>query len=110
MSDPIEISRRDFMANATIGLGSVMGLGLVVPIGGALMPDVKAGGATWTALDKAGWNELQASIDGAVQVDFSFNGKDSYLPPQTVTQSAWGIKVKDQQKFIRDRSDLFTPD
>jgi Rieske Fe-S protein len=106
---PLEVSRRDFMARATVGMGTVMGLGLVIPIGGSVLPNVGAGGASWSALDEAGWRHLQ-DADGAVQIDFSFNGKDAYLPTQTVRQSAWGIKVKDMQKFMRDRADLFAAD
>lgn len=105
----LEISRRTFMAHATVGMGAVMGLGLAIPIGGALVPDVGAGGKRWSTLNEAGWNELQR-MNGAVQIDFNLNGKDAYLPEQTSRQSAWGIRVPDLQKFMRDRTDLFTPD
>lgn len=108
--EPLAVSRRRFMANATLGIGTVMGLGLAIPIGGALSPDTNAGTATWARLDAAGWRDLQASTTSAVQIDFEVTGKDAYLPTETARQSVWGIKVKDPQKFIRDRSDLFAPD
>ena len=50
-----EITRRKFMANFTLAIGGVIGLGLAIPIVGSLIPPLAAGGATWTPLDEAGW-------------------------------------------------------
>lgn len=108
-SSPEEISRRTFMAKATIGIGGLIGLGLAIPIVGALLPDVGSGGATWTPLDEAGWKELQATTEKAVQIDILLKSKEAYLPEQSSPQSVWGIKVKNQEKFIKDRPDLFNP-
>ncbi len=104
---PEEISRRKFMANATITIGGLIGLGLAIPIVGSLIPDVGAGGATWTPLDEAGWKELQAATDKAVKIDINLSSRDAYLPEQSSPQSVWGIKVKDLAKFKADRPDLF---
>jgi len=104
-----EITRRRFMANATITIGGVIGLVLAIPIVGSLIPDVGAGGATWTLLDAAGWKELQSATDKAVKIDFNLRTKDAYLPMQSVPESVWGIKVKDVAKFKAARTDLFTP-
>ena len=104
-----EITRRRFMANATITIGGVIGLILAVPIVGALIPDVGAGGATWTPLDAAGWKELQTATDKAVKIDLVLRSKDAYLPEQSMPQSVWGIKVNDVAKFKAARSDLYTP-
>lgn len=106
---PEEISRRKFMANATLTIGGLIGLGLAIPIVGSLIPDVGAGGATWTALDDAGWKQLQTSTDKAVKIDINLKSKDAYLPEQTAPQSVWGIKVKDPAKFKAERTDLFGP-
>ncbi len=106
---PEVISRRQWMANATITISGVIGLTLAIPIVGSLLPDVGAGGATWTPLDENGWKQLQNATDTPVHIDINLKSKDAYLPEQSSPQSAWGIKVKDPQKFMRDRSDLFGP-
>ena len=106
---PEEITRRQWMAKATIAISGVIGLTLAIPIVGSLLPDVGAGGATWTPLDEKTWKQLQTATDKAVQIDINLKSKDAYLPEQSSPQSVWGIKVKDPQKFMRDRSDLFTP-
>jgi menaquinol-cytochrome c reductase iron-sulfur subunit len=102
-----EITRRKFMANATLTIGGLIGLGLAIPIVGALIPDVSGGGATWTPLDEAGWKELQAATDKAVKIDIQLKSKDAYLPEESAPQSVWGIKVKDPAKFKTARPDLF---
>lgn len=104
---PEEITRRNFMATATMVVGGVIGLGLAIPIVGSLIPDVGGGGAQWSALDDKGWKELQSATDSAVKIDFLLKSKDAYLPEEQLPESVWGIKVKDQQKFIQSRPDLF---
>lgn len=104
-----EISRRKFMANATLTIGGVIGLALAIPIVGSLLPDTGGGGATWTPLDQGEWKQLQAATDKAVKIDFNLRTKDAYLPEQSLAESVWGIKVKDVSKFKQDRPDLFAP-
>ena len=106
---PQEISRRQWMANATIAISGVIGLTLAIPIVRSLIPDVGAGGTAWTPLDDKTWKQLQSATDKAVRIDINLKSKDAYLPAQTSPQSVWGIKVKDQQKFMADRTDLFSP-
>lgn len=97
------------MANATITIGGLIGLGLAIPIVGSLIPDVGAGGATWTPLDAKGWKDLEASTSVApVSISINLNTKDAYLPEQTMAESVWGIRVKDPSKFKTDRPDLYT--
>lgn len=103
-----EISRRTFMANATLTVGGLIGLALAIPIVGSLVPDVGAGGATWTPLDEAGWKQLQTATDKAVKIDFKLTTKDAYLPEQSMPESVWGVKVKNQAAFVKARPDLFT--
>jgi menaquinol-cytochrome c reductase iron-sulfur subunit len=95
------------MANATLTIGGLIGLGLAIPIVGALIPDVGSGGASWTPLDEAGWKELQAATDKAVKIDILLKSKDAYLPEESAPQSVWGIKVKNPAKFQAARTDLF---
>ena len=102
-----EITRRKFMANATVAIGGLIGLALAIPIVGSLVPDLGGGGATWTPLDDAGWKELQSATDKAVKIDFNLKAKDAYLPEQGLAESVWGIKVKDPSKFQSARTDLF---
>jgi menaquinol-cytochrome c reductase iron-sulfur subunit len=104
---PEEITRRTFMANATLAVGGIIGLGLAIPILGSLVPDVGSGGAQWSVLDEKGWKELQTATDKAVKIDFLLKSKDAYLPEHALPESVWGIKVKDQAKFEKDRPDLF---
>ncbi len=104
-----EITRRKFMANATVTIGGIIGLALAIPIVGALIPDVGSGGATWTPLDQNEFKQFQAATDKAVKIDFNLSAKDAYLPTQSIQESVWGIKVKDLSKFKTSRTDLFSP-
>jgi Rieske Fe-S protein len=105
---PEEITRRTFMANATLTLGGIIGLGLAIPVIGALVPKTGAGSGQWAPLDAAGWKELQSATDTPVQINFTLTGRDAYLPEQSSAESVWGIKV-DPDKFKKARPDLFGP-
>ncbi|MGZ3505593.1 MAG: QcrA and Rieske domain-containing protein [Vulcanimicrobiaceae bacterium] len=97
------------MANATMVMSGLIGLGLAIPIVGSLIPDVGSGGAgTWTPLDPKGLKELQAATDKAVKIDFTLKAKDAYLPEQEIPESVWGVKV-DFSRFEKARPDLFGP-
>ena len=96
------------MGRATISIGGIIGLTLAVPTAAALMPEVDTGAPTWTGMDDAGWKELQAAT-APVQIDIRMHSRDAYLTAGS-PQSVWGIRVKDPQKFARDRSDLFSAD
>lgn len=104
---PEELSRREWMGKATITLGGVIGLTLAIPTLSALAPDVDPGEPSWTGMDESAWKQLQAATDTPVQIDIQMHSKDAYLTAGS-PQSVWGIKVKDAQRFIRDRSDLFS--
>ncbi|MDQ2871949.1 MAG: Rieske 2Fe-2S domain-containing protein [Candidatus Eremiobacteraeota bacterium] len=96
------------MANATLVVGGLIGLGLAIPIVGSLIPDVGAGGGSWRPLDPAGFKELQGATDKPVRIDFTLQGKDAYLPEAQAPESVWGIKT-DFKKFEKARPDLFGP-
>jgi menaquinol-cytochrome c reductase iron-sulfur subunit len=103
-----EISRRSFMANATLAIGGLVGLGLAIPIIGSLVPQGGSSTGTWSPLTADELKSLEAATDKPVKLTFSMSTKDSYLPQQTSDQYVWGIKVTDQSKFVKLRTpDLF---
>lgn len=104
-----EVTRRTFMANFTIALSGVIGLGLAIPIIGSVLPHGGAGGGSWAALDEQEWKELQKSTDKPVKLSFTLKTKDAYLPEEATQQFVWGIKA-DEAKMRKARPDLFTPD
>ena len=114
---PEEITRRTFMANATLTLGGVIGLGLAIstlgpswplwiPIIGSLLPKTGTGGGAWSALDADGWKDLQTATDKPVKIDFVLKNKDAYLPEDASPESVWGVKV-DLEKFKKLRPDIY---
>ena len=103
---PEEMTRRTFMANATLTLGGIIGLGLAIPIVGSLLPKTGAGSGTWAPLDEKGWTELQTATDSPVKIDFTLSGKDAYLPEQQSSESVWGIKTS-LEKFKKLRPDVY---
>ncbi|MHB8591088.1 MAG: Rieske 2Fe-2S domain-containing protein [Vulcanimicrobiaceae bacterium] len=105
---PEEISRRKFMANATLAIGGAIGLVLAIPIVGSLIPDVGAGSGTWSPLDQTEWKQLQASTNTPVKIDFVLKSKDAYLPEQNLPESVWGIKTS-PAKLMQERPNLYAP-
>ena len=106
---PQEISRRQFMVNATITLSGVIGLGLAIPIVGSLVPAGGSGKGVWSPLDASEWKQLEASTEKPVKLSFTMKSKDAYLPEETDSQYVWGIKA-DQARMQKARPDLFAPD
>lgn len=102
---PEEISRRSFMANATLAIGGLVGLGLAIPIVGSLIPEGASSKGTWAPLTADELASLQAATSKPVKLEFQLKSKDSYLPEQSSGEYVWGIKT-DKQKFISDRTDL----
>lgn len=101
----LEISRRTFMANATLTIGGVIGLVLAVPIVGSLIPSGAGSKGTWSPLTKDEFNALQVATSKPVKLEFSMTSKDAYLPEQSFNDYVWGIKV-DPAKFKAARPDL----
>lgn len=101
-----EISRRTFMANATLTVGGIIGLGLVIPIVGSLLPAGEATSGNWSPLTADELRQLEAATAKPVKLTFSLKAKDSYLPTQTTSEYVWGIKT-DPSKFKDARKDLF---
>jgi menaquinol-cytochrome c reductase iron-sulfur subunit len=105
-NDPEELTRRTFMASATLTLGGIIGLGLAIPIAGALVPSVGAGTGRWAPLDDADWRSLQAASEKPLQISFQLIGKDAYLPVGESAEYVWGIKT-DMAKFRKLRPDVY---
>jgi menaquinol-cytochrome c reductase iron-sulfur subunit len=103
---PEEISRRSFMANATLAIGGIIGLGLVIPIVGSLIPEGATSKGTWAPLTADELTSLQEATNKPVKLEFQLKAKDSYLPEQTSGEYVWGIKVPSSAKFLADRTDL----
>ena len=59
-----EITRRTFMANATLTIGGIIGLALAVPIVGSLLPPKSEVAGSWSPLSP---QELDALAKGHVQ-------------------------------------------
>ena len=103
---PEEITRRSFMANATLTVGGIIGLVLAIPIVGSLIPSGSAAKGTWAPLTADELTSLQAATSKPVKLDFTLKAKDSYLPEQANGEYVWGIKVADASKFMSSRPDL----
>lgn len=103
-----EISRRTFMANATLVVGGLIGLGLAIPIVGSLIPTGGDGKSSWSPLGPDEVKSLQDATAKPVKLTFNLNSKDSYLPMQSTQEYVWGIKVTDPNKFMAARPDLYT--
>jgi Rieske Fe-S protein len=102
---PEEISRRSFMAHATLAIGGIIGLGLVIPIVGSLLPESGSTKGTWSPLTADELKSLQEATSKPVKLEFQLKSKDSYLPEQSNGEYVWGIKT-DKQKFESLRTDL----
>ena len=113
---PEEQSRRQFLANATLAIGGVIGLVVAVPCAISLIPEslIKpnaAGGPVWAPLSAAELKALESSTDAPVKINIDFKYQDGYLPPADDTQFVWGVKLTPQQvaNFQQSRPDLFKP-
>src|ERR1700693_5676310 len=82
---PEEQSRRQFMANATLAIGGIIGLVVAVPCVASLIPESLlkpgTGGGVWAPLSTDEMKSLEASTDTPIKVTFSFKYQDGYLPP-----------------------------
>jgi Rieske Fe-S protein len=103
-----EITRRTFMANATLAMSGIIGLVLVVPIVGSLLPKGGEGTGTWSPLSPAEWKALEKSTQKPVKLSFTLKSKDAYLPEQVTDQFVWGVKTS-LDRMRKARPDLFKP-
>ncbi len=101
-----EVSRRKFMANATITIGGIVGVVLAIPIVGSLLPPKNASAGSWSAMSPQELEALRKATDKPVKLTFTLRYVDGYLPEQAAPEYCWGIKV-DPSKFQTARPDIF---
>lgn len=111
---PDEQSRRQFLANATLAVGGVIGLVLTVPLVTSLIPESlispdKSAGGTWATLPEADIKQLGSKPGTPVKITFDFKYADGYFPPAEDTQFVWGVKLtpEQEQNFKAKRPDLY---
>ena len=111
---PDEQSRREFLANATLAVGGVIGLVLTVPLVGSLIPESliapdKAGAGVWADLPANSFKQIASKPGTPVKIDFNFQYQDGYFPPAADDQSVWGVQLTQAQAdaFKAKRPDLF---
>ncbi|MBV8373935.1 MAG: ubiquinol-cytochrome c reductase iron-sulfur subunit [Candidatus Eremiobacteraeota bacterium] len=100
-----DVTRRTFMAKATITIGGIIGVILAIPIVGSLIPAGGGSKGTWSPLTTQEFGSLEKATDTPVKLEFSMKSKDSYLPEQSFGDYVWGIKVN-PEKFKAARPDL----
>ncbi len=113
---PEEMSRRGFLAKATIVMGNVVALGVAIPVVASLFPtrEVLAGmsGTTadksWWPLNKSEMSQLQANVDKPIKIFFNQKMTDGYIDTE-MRNYVWGIKLKpgEEEKMRSSRPDLF---
>lgn len=106
---PEEISRRTFMAGATVVLGGIVGLGVAIPAVTSLVPteEIIAGSKGLWPLNAADIKQLQKSTDSPVKINFTHHVKDGYVETDE-PEYVWGMKIKPENlaKLQAARPDL----
>jgi Rieske Fe-S protein len=106
---PEEISRRTFLAGATVVLGSVVGIGVAIPVVASLIPteEIIAGSKSWSPLNADEMKQLEGSTDKPIKIFFTQDVKDGYLEAQN-QDYVWGVKLQpaDVAKLKASRPDL----
>ena len=103
---PEEITRRTFMANATMTIGGIIGVVLAVPILGSLIPQTGNAKGSWSPLTADELKSLQDATAKPVKMTFTLKYTDGYLPEQATQEYVWGIKI-DESKFKAARPDIY---
>ena len=108
---PEEISRRAFLARATIFSGSIVGLALAIPMVGSLVPKPELVDANkgFSPLRKDEFAELERTLDKPVKIFFSKLVTNGYLKEDT-DYYVWGLKLTDADiaQLRQQRPELFT--
>jgi menaquinol-cytochrome c reductase iron-sulfur subunit len=108
---PAEISRRTFMTQATIIAGTIVGLGVAIPVLGGLVPSkdiLDAGKPKWYPLNADEFAQFEKAAADPMKVTFPKTTVDGYLVSKS-DDYVWGVKMTPDQEaqFKADRSDLF---
>jgi Rieske Fe-S protein len=108
---PEEISRRTFMAQVTVIAGTIVGLGVAIPVLAGLVPSkdiMDAGKPKWYPLNADEFAQFEKATDDPMKITFPKQSIDAYLagPPE---DDVWGVKMTPAQEaqFKADRPDLF---
>src|SRR5215472_17752800 len=106
---PEEISRKTFMAGATVVLGGVVGLGVAIPAIISLVPTeaIIAGSKGQWPLDANDMKQLEESTDAPVQINFTHHVTDGYVEADE-PEYVWGVKLSADElaKLQAARPDL----
>jgi Rieske Fe-S protein len=109
---PEEVNRRAFLARATIFTGSIVGLGLSIPLIASLVPKPELVDANkgFAPLNKAEFAELERTLDKPVKIFFTKPVTDGYSKVD-IDYYVWGLKLSadDLAKFHAERPELFDP-
>jgi len=108
---PEEVSRRTFLARATMVMGGVVGVTLAVSLIGSLVPteEILSGTKRWAPLEAKEFNQLQAGASLApLKLFFMHKSQDGYLETDS-REYVWGLKLTpaQEQQMRTDRPDLF---
>jgi menaquinol-cytochrome c reductase iron-sulfur subunit len=103
---PEEQTRRVFMANAVVALGGVIGLGLVIPLLGSLIPAADATADQWSGLTPEQAAAFKKATDKPVKVTFNVHETNGYLGATDTEQFVWAVKATDEQ-MKKARPELF---
>lgn len=104
---PAEQSRRTFMVRATVALGSVIGLGIAIPVVTSLVPSRDALSAKWSPLSPQEFAQLQKATQKPVKVSFAVKDQDGYLPESSSDEFVWAIRT-DEATMRAKRPELFS--
>ena len=109
---PDEISRRAFLARASIFTGTIVGLAVAVPIVATLFPKNELVDANkgFAPLNKDEFAQLERSLDKPVKIFFNKLVTDGYYKTNQ-EYYVWGLKLgpDDLQKLRSERPELFSP-
>ena len=108
---PEEISRRTFMTQVTVIAGTVVGLGVAIPVLAGLVPTkdiLDAGKPKWYPLNADEFAQFEKSATDPMKITFRKTVVDGYLM-NTTDEYVWGIRMTPDQEaqFKADRPDLF---
>jgi menaquinol-cytochrome c reductase iron-sulfur subunit len=108
---PAEISRRTFMTQVTVIAGTIVGLGVAIPVIAGLVPSkdtLDAGKPKWYPLNADEFAQFEKSAADPMKITFHKATVDGYLT-NVADEYVWGVRMTPDQEaqFKADRPDLF---
>ena len=94
------------MANAVVALGGVIGIGLVIPLLGSLIPAADATADQWSGLTPEQAEAFKKATDAPVKVTFNVHEENGYFGATDTEQFIWAVKATDAQ-MQKARPELF---